>query len=144
MNRIININNPTKLRNRNMRTLAEILRRLGSKQEVDDESRDMAAAIVFLLRDIYQGVDKSAKAWEKRGYWMKADRFLREWEWTAISAADIEDVIRNEAWDLLPLPLAELLPRTSSVEIKKMTRSDSEWNGAYQRLLTEPPGELPW
>lgn len=144
MSRIININNPAKVRNRNQRTIAEILRRLGTKSEVDAEVKDMTATLVFLLREIYAGVDGSVKAWEKRGYWMKADRFLREWEWTAEMAANFEDIIRNDAWDLLPRLLADLLPRSSGVQIKTMTRPASVWTGAYEKLMAEPPGERPW
>jgi hypothetical protein len=144
MSQIININNPSKVRNQNQRTIAEILRRLATKPDLDDEAKDMAAALVFLLREIYAGVDSSAKAWERRGYWMKADRFLREWLWTAEMAANLEDVIRNEAWELLPRLMGDLTPHTSQVQIKSMTRPSSTWQGAYRRLMAEPPSELPW
>ena len=89
MSRIINLNSPAKIRNRNRRTIAEILRHMSSKPDIDEESKDMTAALVYLLREIYSGVIVSVTAWEKRGYWMKADRFLREWEWTNEMAANI-------------------------------------------------------
>jgi hypothetical protein len=143
MSRIININNPSKVRNQNQRTIAEILRRIGNKSNIDDETKDMAAAMVFLLREIYTGVEASIQAWEKKGYWMKADRYLREWEWTAEVAANLEDVIRNKAWDLLPRVLADLLPFISEVQIKTMTRPVSTWQGAYKKLLSQSPEEIP-
>ena len=37
MSRIINVNDPTKIRNRNRRSIAEILRRLSQKPEIDAE-----------------------------------------------------------------------------------------------------------
>lgn len=144
MSRVINIDNPTKIRNQNRRSIAEILRRLSQKPQVDSEAKDMAAMIVYLLREIASGVDQSAKAWEKRDYWMKAERFLREWTWTAEAAANIEDVIRHEAWDLLPGLLADLFPRFADIQLKTMTRSSDLWRSAYDRLLAEPPGDLPW
>ncbi|MCI0397880.1 MAG: hypothetical protein L0332_22230 [Chloroflexi bacterium] len=144
MSRIININSPGKVRNQNQRTIAEILRHISKKSTMDQEAKDMAAALVFLLREIYTVADQSAKAWEKRGYWMKADRFLREWEWTGEMATNFEDVIRNEAWDLLPRLLAELLPRFAGMQIKSFTRPPSTWQGAYQKLLSQPPGALPY
>jgi len=100
--------------------------------------------IVFLLREIHEGVEQSARAWEKRDYWMKAERFLREWTWTAEMAANMEDVIRNDAWDLLPELMADLFPRFADIQIKKMTRKPTLWRGAHQRLLAEPPSELPY
>ena len=141
MSRVININNPSKVRNKNQRTIAEILRRIGAKSTFDDETKDMASTLVFLLQEIFDGVQTSITAWEKKGYWMKADRYLREWEWTAEVAANLDDVIRNEAWDLLPRILADLLPFISDVQIKTMTRPKSTWQGNYKRLLASEPLE---
>lgn len=144
MSRIINANNPTTIRNRNRRSIAEILRRLSQKATIDDEAKDMAATIVFLLREIDEGVESSARAWEKRDYWMKAERFLREWTWVKETASNFEDVTRNEAWDLLPELLANLFPRFVDIQLKTMTRKPSLWQGAYQKLMAQPPGEMPW
>ncbi len=144
MSRVINPNSPTKIRNQHRRTIAEILRRLSQKPEMDLEAKDMAAMLVYLLREINNGVTQTIEAWEKRGYWMKAERFLRQWEWTAESAANIEDVLRNNAWDLLPNLLAELFGQFADIQIKNMTRKSSAWQGAYQKLMSEPPGELPF
>jgi hypothetical protein len=144
MSRVININNPTKIRNQNRRLIAELLRRLSQKPDVDTETKDMAAVMVFSLREIANGVEQSAAAWEKRGYWMKSERFIREWGWTGETAANLEDVIRNEAWDLLPRLLAEMFPRFADVQIKTMTKSPDTWQGAYKKLITQPPANLPY
>lgn len=144
MSRVINIDNPTKLRNQNRRTIAELLRRLSQKPQIDLEVKDMSATIVFGLRDISSGVEQTVLAWEKRDYWMKAERFVRQWEWTVESAANLEDVIRNDAWDLLPELLADLFPRFADIQIKSMTRKPDVWRGAYDRLMSEPPSESPW
>ncbi len=144
MGRVININNPTKVRNHHRRTIAEILHRLTKKSAMDAESRDMAAFIVYALRDIYDGVEQSAAAWEKRGYWMKAERFLREWRWSIETAADFEDVLRHEAWDLLPELLIGLMPRFADLKVKRLLRQVDHWEGAYARLLDEAPRQLPY
>ena len=144
MSRVINIDNPSKRRNANQRTIAEILRRLSQKSTLDEDAKDMASLIVFCLRDISVGVEQTVTAWEKRDYWMKAERFLREWEWTGEMALNLEDVIRNEAWDLLPELLADLFPRYSDIQIKTMTRKPDVWKGAYRELLAQPPSEPPW
>ncbi len=144
MSRIINLNSPSKIRNRNRRTMAEILRHMSTKPEVDDETKDMTALIVYLLREIHAGIITAVEAWEKRGYWLKADRFMREWQWTLEMASNLEDVLRNESWDLLPGLLADLFPHTAEIKLKRFTRSASTWQGAYIRLMEEQPGELPW
>lgn len=144
MSRVINTNSPTKVRNQNRRSIAELLRHLSQKPGFDDEAKDMTATIVLLLREIQAGTEQTATAWEKRGYWMKSERFLREWEWVQEMAANIEDVVRNEAWDLLPELMADLFPRFADVQIKTMTRKPTLWRGSYQKLLDSPPGKQPW
>ncbi len=144
MSRVIHTKNPTTIRNQHRRTIAEILRLLGQKPHVDNEAKDMAAMIVLSLREIKSGVEQTAQAWEKRDYWLKAERFLRNWDWITESAANLEDVIRHEAWDLLPELLSELFTHFTDVQIKKMTRNSNDWRGAHRKLLAQPPTELPW
>lgn len=144
MSRVVNVENPGKRRNAARRSVAEILRYLSRKGQIDDEARDMSAALVFLLREIKATVDESAAAWEKRGYWMKVERFVRDFEWIPEMAANIDDVIRNGAWDLLPELLADLSPRFDDIPIKTMTRKPNAWRGAYRRLLAEPPVPSPY
>ena len=144
MSRVINTNAPSKIRSHCRRTIAEILRRLSRKRDVDGETKDMAAAIVYLLREIDRSVGQTVKAWEKRDYWMKAERFQRKWEWAREAAANFEDIIRNDAWDLLPELLASLSHQVADVDVKRMTRKASVWRGAHQKLLDEPPAPLPW
>lgn len=144
MSRIVNLNSPGKIRSQNLRTIAEVLRHLAAKPAFDGETKDLAASLVFSLREINASNEKTAAAWEKRGYWMKAERFLRDWTWSNELAANLEDVIRNDAWDLLPELLGQLLNNTADIQVKNMTRSKETWQGAYERLMAEPPSENPW
>ncbi len=139
MSRVVNVDNPGKRRNAARRSVAEILRYLSRKGQIDDEALDMSAALVFLLHEIKATIDESAAAWEKRGYWMKVERFVRDWEWIPEVAANIDDVIRHQAWDLLPELLADLSPHFDDIKIKTLTRKPTEWRGFYRKLLTEPP-----
>lgn len=144
MSRVIHVDSPGKRRNQARRSVAEILRYLGRKSVFDDEAKDMAAMLVFLLQEIKATVDESAAAWEKRGYWMKVERFVRDWEWIPEFVANLDDVIRHEAWDLLPELLADLSPHFDDLNIKTMTRKPSDWRGAYARLMAAPPVVAPY
>lgn len=144
MSRVIHVDNPGKRRNHARRSIAEILRFMSRKTQVDGQVRDMAAMTVFLLREIKETVDESAAAWEKRDYWMKAERFARDYLWIPEMAANIEDVVRHEAWDLLPELLGDLAPHFDDIKIKSMTRKPDQWQGAYEKLLATPPSELPY
>jgi len=135
MGRVINTNNPGKRRNFYMRTIAEVLRRLSQKPEIDAEAKDMTAMIVFSLREIDQTVIESIEAWEKRNYWKKADEFQQKWWWASQYATSLEKLIEQDAWDRLPEYMVKLLPHFSDIEINKMMRDPDLWRGAYDRLL---------
>lgn len=139
MSRIVHTDSPGTQRQRVRRTIAEALRRLMEKESLDGEARDLAALIVFSLRELSDGVDRSAAAWEKRGYFIKADRFRRDWEWADQTADELETLIRSEDWVRLPVILAGLVPRFADIKVQRLTRSPAMWQDCYHRLLeTEP------
>ena len=141
MSRITNVDGtPASQRNRLRRTIAEILRRLGAKRAVDDETKDMIAFVVVALRLINESIEKSCEAWEKRDYFLKADQFRREWRWAAPTADRLEDLIRADDWSLLPTELAGLAARFSDIKVNTMTKPASLWQGAYQKLLSGKNG----
>ena len=137
MSRLITVTNPSTERNQLRRTVAEALRHLMSKKKIDDESKDLVALIVYALRGITQGVDQSARAWEKRDYFVKADKFRMEWAWAEKYANRLEMILRGELWGELPLALAELAPKFSDITITKFVRTEALWQGRYKQLLTE-------
>src|SRR4051812_48397310 len=139
MGRVITVDGVGAERNRLRRTIAEALRLLAQKSAIDEEARDLAALIVYSLRQVSQGVDTSAKAWEKRDYFMKADRFRSEWEWVDAAAKQLERILLQGRWDSLPTTLAALLPHFSDVKLTKMTRTSDLWDGCYERLMKEGP-----
>jgi hypothetical protein len=135
MSRVIHTNSPGTQRQRVRRTIAEALRRLMAKNGFDEETRDLAALIVFSLRELSEGVDRSASAWEKRGYFIKADRFRRDWEWVDHTANELETLIRGAEWTRLPVVLARLVPQFADIKVQRLTRSPAMWQNCYQRLL---------
>jgi len=137
MARIINTANPGKLRSQARRTIAEMLRHLMSKGGLDDEARDMAATIVYALRDIGATIEVTTESWEKRDYYLKADKFRLEWEWAGPAAQRLESVIRRGTWEMLPAEMMALVPRFSDVRIVKFTRGADTWQGNYRQLLAE-------
>jgi hypothetical protein len=137
MSRVVNTDNPGKLRNQMMRTAAEILRHLSQKAALDDETKDMTAQLVYCLRGVEDGIEASAMAWEKRDYWIKAEQLRQRWTWAGNSSARLENLIRNEQWDALPAMMVSLFEYFADIKITKLTRNASAWEGAYQRLKSE-------
>ncbi len=137
MSRVVNTNSPGTRRNRARRTIAEILRHLMFKRTLDEETLDMVAALVFALREIDDSVDATVEAWEKRDYFVKADRFRLEWEWASAAAQRLERIIMDRQWDALPVEIAGLAPRFADIRIAKMTRAPSAWKSSYALLRSQ-------
>ena len=137
MSRVINTANPGKRRAQFRRTIAEVLRRLMQKQEIDDEARDMAAALVFALRGIADTVETTTRAWEDRDYYLKADRFRLEWEWVTPAADRLQRIILNGHWGRLPAELATLAGHFSDIKVSKLTRPASTWRASYLLLVEQ-------
>lgn len=137
MSRVVKLDGPGKARNQLMRTSAELLRLLSQKKDLDDEARDMAATLVYCLRQIHDGIDDSALAWEKRDYWVKAEQFRARWAWSGKAASELNTIVCGERWEQLPLVLTTLLPHFTEIRIVKVTRDSNLWRGAFERLLQE-------
>ncbi len=143
MGRVINPDSAGKQRTQLMRTCAEMLRLLSQKPEIDDEAKDFLATVVFSLREIDEGIEASAQAWEKRDYWMKADELRQRWAWPGKIADELAALIFADAWDKLPMMLVKMLPYFNDIKITKLTRKEDTWVGAYMRLIRERPPQLP-
>jgi hypothetical protein len=139
MSRVINPDSTGRQRNQLMRTAAEILRRMGQKTAVDEEVKDMVATLVFCFREIDEGIDQSAAAWEKRDYWVKAEELRQKWSWASDMADQLRVMVYNDEWHLMPQMMIKLLPRVADIKINKMTRKEDQWAGAYERLIREKP-----
>ncbi len=137
MSRVIHTDSTGKNRNRHMRTCAEILRHLSQKSAIDDETKDMAALLVYSLREIENGIDNSEAVWEKRDYWMKAEKLRQRWDWVAQSAQNLERIVRDDQWLELPQQMVTLLPHFADVKITRFTRTADLWEGAYKRLISD-------
>ena len=137
MGRVINISSPGKRRNQQRRTIAEILRHLMLKRELDPEAKDMAATVVFALRSIAETIEESTVAWEKRNYFLKADRFRRRWEWATVHAERLHKLLVDDRWEQLPQELAMLAPYFADIRVLKLTRPPSTWQSNYLLLRRE-------
>jgi hypothetical protein len=137
MSRIIYTESPGKVRHHHRRTIAEALRRLSQKPQLDGEAKDLTALVVLSLHAIAETVDQTIDAWERRDYWMKAERFREKWRWLDPLTDELSGVIHEGQWDQLPSVLARLMPHFADIRVKRMTRKPTLWQGAYERFTRE-------
>ncbi len=141
MTRVINPNSAGKSRTRLSRQIALSVRELAKRPSIDRETRDLVAFIVLALETIAAGIDESVAAWEKRGYWVKADRFRLEWEWAGQTAARLRTALANEDWEaILPL-IAQVGQRFSDIKISPRHRMGRPWQGAYRHFSGSSNGK---
>lgn len=137
MSRVVNVDSTGKRRNQVRRTIAELLRRLSQKPQLDEEARDMLALLVFSLCEIDAGIEQSARVWENRNYWVKAEELRQRWRWASKHADQLRNILICDEPDELPLVIAALLPHFSDVRVNRYMRKPGLWRDCYRRLLQQ-------
>lgn len=99
MGRMIKIDTVGKVRNRLIKIVLIALRTLTTKTKPDVDAYELAATISSSLEDIFKTIDITVDAWEKRNYWVKADKFRMEWAWTGSYAKMLKDAVDAENWN---------------------------------------------
>jgi hypothetical protein len=99
----------------------------------------MAAFIALALGQIAAGIDVSVAAWEKRGYWVKADRFRMDWIWAGQNAARMRTAVLADDWAAIARVMAQTAQKLSKVQVSQNHRLGTPWLGAYAALLEKKP-----
>ncbi len=135
MSRVIQSENGAAERNRMCRAIVLSLRELMQQTEPDDLSLDLAAFISLALQEIQHTVDVSANAWEKRGYWLKADRFRMEWEWSQELGVKFQQAVLEKDWGNIAMLSAKLAQKLAKTRLPQRNRLGTPWVGAWDKLI---------
>lgn len=134
MSRVINPETAGKQRKRLARSVVLSIRELSKQREVTSASKDMAAYIVLALHEMHETVDTSVVAWEKRGYWVKADRFRLEWEWSQTLSDKIYKALMADDWASIAMLLAQVAQKLNKEQVPARHRLGTPWVGAWKHL----------
>ncbi len=134
MSRVINPDSIGKERTRLTKSVVLALRELMRQSEPDQASRDLAAYIALALAEIHATVDVSVAAWEKRGYWVKADRFRMDWEWTQFSAQKMREAVLKEDWPAIAMTAVQVGQKMMNVDVPARHHLGTPWVGAWNQL----------
>ena len=116
------------------------LRELVHQPNPDDNTRDLIAYITLSLWAIADTIDESVGAWEKRGYWVKADRFRMEWNWTKSLGDNLYRSAIEDDWVSLAQISAQVGEKLKAVKIPQRHHMGTPWVGAWQRLISPKQG----
>jgi hypothetical protein len=134
LGRVINPDSSGKERTKLTKSIVKAIRQLMTQTQPDQNTRDLAAFIVLGLDDIFKSIDISVLAWEKRGYWVKADRFRMDWEWTSQYSKQMKEALINEDWAQVALVAAKTAQKLNHIKISPKNRIGEPWVGAYAML----------
>ena len=137
MSPIINPDSAGKERTRLTKAIALAVRELAKQNQVTQEAKDLAAFISLALRIISEGIDVSVAAWEKRDYWIKADKFRMEWTWTGQFADRMKNAVLTDDWGTVALLSAQIAQKFNKIVVSENHRLGKPWVGAYQQLFSE-------
>jgi hypothetical protein len=107
---------------------------MAKMSEVTSEAKDMAAFIALALQSIAEGIDSSVAAWEKRDYWVKADKFRMEWMWAGQIAGKMKSAVLTDDWAAIAALMPQIASKFSSIVVSDNHRLGKPWQGAYTLL----------
>ncbi len=134
MSRVINPDSVGKERTRLTKSIVLCIRELAKQANVTPEAKDLAAFIALALQAISDGIDTSVAAWEKRDYWVKADKFRMEWMWAGQLAVKMKTAVLTDDWATIATLMPQIASRFNKIEVSDNHRLGKPWGGAYTLL----------
>ena len=137
MSPIINPDSAGKERTRLTKAIVLAVRQLAKQNQVNQEAKDLAAFIAMALRIISDGIDVSVAAWEKRDYWIKADKFRMEWMWTGQFADKMKIAVIADDWGTVAMLSAQIAQKFNKIVVSENHRLGKPWAGAFQKMQAD-------
>ena len=119
-----------------MKAMVIALREMGKQNSFTDETRDLAAFLAAALETVAETVERSVEPWEKRGYWLKADRFRMDWAWVYPLARQMKKAVLEDDLAAIAQSAATLGGKLKEVEVPAKHRLGQPWLGAWEKLKT--------
>ena len=136
MSRVVNPDSAGKQRTKQTKGIVLAIRELMKQGEPNETTRDLAAYIGVTLVEIGKTVEVSVRAWEKRDYWLKADRFRMEWEWADTLGKAMQKAVLNDDWAQVAILSTKIALKLNKITIAEHNRIGTPWVG-FWRLLKQ-------
>ncbi len=134
MSRIVSVDGTGTERTRLTKSIVIALRELMKQKQVDAHSYDLTAYVVLALNMVDLNVDKTVIAWEKRDYWLKADKFRMLWSWVRPSSDKIHKALLAGDWAMIAMQSALVGQKLASLKVSENHRLGKPWEGAWKKL----------
>jgi len=134
MTRIITTESAGKERTQLIKAIVVALRELARQNETSVESRDLISFIILSLDTIAKSIDVSVIAWEKRDYWVKADRFRMEWDWASKVADKLRTALFEEDWGTIAGLSVVIGQKLANIKVSDKNRIGTPWKGYWTKI----------
>ncbi|MQC26706.1 MAG: hypothetical protein DWG76_04550 [Chloroflexi bacterium] len=134
MSRVINPDGVGKQRKRYLRAIAISLREMVTSSGDSAAARDLVAFIVLTLEAVAETIDRTVEPWEKRDYWLKADRFRMDWAWAARLAEQLRQALIDDDWGEIAAVSAQIVAKLSTEKVPQRHRLGTPWVGAWEKF----------
>jgi hypothetical protein len=131
---VYNPDSAGKDRNRLSRSIVLALRELMKQPDTNPETLDLTAYITLALSEISQTIDVSVQAWEKRGYWVKADKFRLEWEWAELYSRQMSNALKEQNWAQVAATSVKIAQKFNKVTVPERHHLGKPWLGAWEEF----------
>lgn len=113
-----------------LRVIAAAIRAVAMAESA--ERRDLLAFIVLALGRLLESVEATAEAWERRGYWVKADRFRLEWKWVVTLLNEMTECLGRHDWAGAVAALGSASDRLRGFQVGADELAARPWSGAWE------------
>jgi hypothetical protein len=137
LGRIIKFESAGKERDKLVKEIVISIRELMKQSRFNENSRELAAFIALSLESISETIEVSVVAWEKRGYWVKADRFRLEWTWAGKLGTEMRKAVLSEDWKRIVQTALEVARKLYNVKVSVRHHLGTPWVGAWQRMQSK-------
>lgn len=128
---VINRNNYSNQRSSYLRFISSALDEIGNKNEIKESYKDIWTFIYLTLLEIKKSIQNTIQPWEKRGYWVKVEKFRAEWMWLDPVLNSIGKKVNKEDWKAL---------ESDGKTLKKICQDYP----SYQRMTIKEPWKGAW
>jgi hypothetical protein len=136
VSRIIHTENVGTERNRLLKAIVISLRELVKQQTINSQTKDLAAFISNALLAVHNTVERSVQPWEKRDYWVKADKFRMEWAWTKQLGDQFLEATIEQDWATIAILSAQVGQKLENVVVSDRHRMGKPWVGAWDLMIS--------
>jgi hypothetical protein len=101
-----------------------------------EEARERLAFLALCLAEVQRSLEETIEAWEKRGYWVKADRFRAEWHWVEEALTRVTPALRSGELGAGFEAAGQLDGRLPPPRPTRSQDREPVWKGSWERWLS--------